>query len=95
MNTVRGFLIISFVICGTYSFSQNGDYTASRTLLTPVIDGHMDDEAWKDVEWGGNLIQFEPYNGKSASQSTQYKISYDDNNLFVLIRCHDTEAEKI
>jgi hypothetical protein len=61
----------------------------------PVIDGKSDDAAWQKVEWSGDFLQREPYEGKPPSQQTAFKILYDDKNLYVVIRAFDTEADKI
>ena len=61
----------------------------------PVIDGRLSDSAWREVQWGDNFTQFEPYNLKAPSQQTAFKILYDNNNLYVGIRCYDTEPGKI
>lgn len=61
----------------------------------PVIDGKMDDPAWELVEWGGNFLQRFPDAGKSPSQQTQFKILYDEKNLYVGIRAFDDPAKII
>jgi hypothetical protein len=61
----------------------------------PVIDGRLTDAAWKLAKWGDNFTQFEPYNGKPPSQKTQFKILYDNNNLYIGVRCFDTDPSKI
>jgi len=61
----------------------------------PVIDGLLTDKAWSEVAWGDDFIQFEPSNNKPPSQKTAFKILYDDNNIYVGIRCYDTEPDKI
>ncbi|MFH0841891.1 MAG: DUF5916 domain-containing protein [Bacteroidota bacterium] len=55
----------------------------------------MDDECWGSVDWGGGFIQMSPEENKPPSQETSFKILYDNNNLYVLIRAHDTEPDKI
>lgn len=77
-------------------FSQNRTYTTSRIEGSPpVIDGLMDDPAWKTAEWSGDFTQKEPYENAKPSQETAFKVLYDDNNLYILIRAFDTEPEKI
>jgi hypothetical protein len=79
-------------------FSQDVERKSYQTTFTdtpPVIDGLMTDECWKKVEWGGNFTQTQPYENKPPTQETQFRILYDDNNLYVFIRANDTEADKI
>ncbi|MFQ5633227.1 MAG: DUF5916 domain-containing protein, partial [bacterium] len=61
----------------------------------PVIDGISNDVVWQKVEWSGDFLQREPYEGKDPSQKTAFKILYDDKNLYVVVRAYDTEPDKI
>jgi len=61
----------------------------------PVIDGLLDDEIWNTLEWSGDFVQREPYEGEQPTQQTLFKIIYDDNNLYVAIKAQDTETDKI
>ncbi len=71
-------------------------YNTSKVEGTPpVIDGRLNDEAWKQVKWGNDFTEFQPDQGKKPSQKTAFKILYDDKNLYVGIRCYDTEPGKI
>lgn len=71
-------------------------YVAERVVgKAPVIDGKLNDKAWSEAKWGDGFYQFQPYNGKKATQKTDFKILYDNNNLYVAIRCYDSEPNKI
>ena len=71
-------------------------YTTIRlSTAKPVIDGKLDDDCWKTGEWGGDFTQWIPKEGAKPSQETQFKILYDDKNLYVAIRAFDKEPKKI
>lgn len=71
-------------------------YTTTRlTTPKPIIDGKLNDECWKTGEWGGNFTQWIPKEGAKPSQETQFKILYDDKNIYVAIRAFDKEPHKI
>ncbi len=71
-------------------------YTTQRVNpLPPFIDGVLDDPAWQGADWQGDFIQREPYEGKPPSQQTEFKILYDDKHLYVAIRAHDTDPDRI
>ena len=55
----------------------------------PVIDGRLDDPAWKEGEWAGDYIQQMPTEGAKPSQPTEIKILYDEKNVYVAIRAYD------
>jgi hypothetical protein len=61
----------------------------------PVLDGKADDACWDKVEWGGQFVQSEPRGGEAPSEPTEFKVMYDDKNVYVLVRCHDSQAKTI
>jgi hypothetical protein len=61
----------------------------------PAIDGKADDPCWDKVEWGGQFVQTDPRCGEAPTEPTEFKVMYDDKNLYVLIRCHDSKAGEI
>jgi hypothetical protein len=72
-------------------------YTTTRlTTAKPVIDGKLDDECWKTTGvWAGDYHQYVPNEGAKPSYPTEFKILYDDKNLYVAFRAFDGEPEKI
>jgi len=70
-------------------------YTAKRISSPPVINGVLDDESWKSGTWEGNFTQNQPYSGRSESQKTEFKIVFDENNLYVAIKAYDTCPDSI
>ena len=86
------FLIISF------SFGQTPEkksYKATQVSTAPVIDGFVDDDVWKQGEWIDDFTQFEPYNGQKTSQRTEFKIIFDEDNLYLAIKAFDTSPDSI
>jgi len=63
--------------------------TIELTGPPPVIDGRLDDAAWKQGEWAGDYIQQMPTEGAKPSQPTEIKILYDAKNVYIAIRAHD------
>ncbi len=71
-------------------------YTSQRIVNKPRIDGKLDDKCWlTEGYWDGNFIQQQPQQGREPSQKTEVKILYNDDNLYVAIRCYDNEPKKI
>ena len=94
--------IILFILSGLCIFSfaavkaQTKTYqTHKLTQKSPVIDGKYEEAAWDAVEWSGNFIQREPNDGAKPSQNTIFKILFDDNNLYIVIRALDSVAGEI
>lgn len=74
---------------------QPKSYTAQRAEKTPRIDGQLADDCWRDANWAGGFVQYEPLPDAAPSQQTLYAILYDDNNLYVAIKALDSEPDKI
>jgi hypothetical protein len=87
-----------FLLLISSSFGQNSEkkrYKATHISESPSIDGVIDDKVWNEGEWTDDFTQFEPYNGKKPSQHTEFKILFDDNNLFVAIKSFDSSPDSI
>lgn len=61
----------------------------------PEIDGVLDDACWLEGEWTGTFRQNMPEEGAQPSQKTEFKILFDDENIYVAIKAFDNEPEKI
>ena len=70
-------------------------YKATYVTSAPSIDGFLNDSIWKEGEWVDDFTQNEPFNGRPASQRTEFKILFDDNNLYVAIKALDTNPDSI
>ena len=71
-------------------------YTTTRlTTPKPTIDGVLNDVCWNTGEWAGEFTQWIPSEGAKPSQETEFKILYDDRNLYVALRGFDKEPSKI
>lgn len=70
-------------------------YHTQRISGSITLDGIPNEEAWNAVEWGGDFIQYQPNEGKSPSQQTNFKILYDDKFLYIAYLCHDKAPDSI
>jgi hypothetical protein len=97
MKNLSFLFIYSLIFLSALSGQNPGKktYTAGRIQTAPVINGILDDEAWLTGTWIDDFTQFEPYNGKAASQRTEFKVLFDDNNLYVAIKALDTNPDSI
>ncbi|MGD0753858.1 MAG: DUF5916 domain-containing protein [Bacteroidales bacterium] len=88
-------LIVSLFITSGFGQIVRKQYTATRIMVPPVINGILDDEAWQAGTWAGGFTQNQPYDGRPESQRTEFKILFDDNNLYVAIKAYDTSPDSI
>ena len=59
--------------------------------LTPVIDGRLDDTIWTLAPVFGDFIQREPEVGAPSTEVTEFRVSYDDRNLYIAIWAYETD----
>ncbi|MEE8348361.1 MAG: carbohydrate binding family 9 domain-containing protein, partial [Acidobacteriota bacterium] len=69
--------------------------TLTKTSTPPVLDGRLDDAAWRDSEIIGNFIQKDPEEGMPASERTEVRALFDEQNLYFGVSCQDAQAERI
>ena len=62
-----------------------------RAGSPPRIDGRLDDEVWKSAHPIGELTQIEPHEGGPPSEASDIRLLYDDDNLYIGVRCYDRE----
>jgi hypothetical protein len=86
------FLIIPFVYGQEL---EKRKYKATRITVAPVINGILDDETWQAGTWDDNFTQNEPYNGRPAVQRTEFKILFDEDNLYVAVKAFDSSPDSI
>jgi hypothetical protein len=70
-------------------------YHVTRISNTPDIDGILDEEVWNLGVWENGFTQNRPYDGRPSSQKTDFKVLFDDNNLYVAIKCYDSSPDSI
>jgi len=68
-----------------------GVAVAARTGSPPRIDGDLDDPAWRSARPLENMVQSYPEPGKAPSFSTDVKLLYDRENLYLAADCKDPE----
>lgn len=90
-------LIIALCMSYSLSFSQDitREYITTKTNEPPIIDGHIDDACWQAASVTSDFNMYQPYDDRSASFNTEFKILYDNNNIYIAVRAYDPEPSKI
>jgi hypothetical protein len=60
---------------------------ASRLTEAVVVDGRLDDPAYRDVKPFGDFIQQEPHEGQPSTFRTDVWLLFDDRAIYVAARC--------
>lgn len=68
---------------------------ANRIESGPAIDGALTDAVWMNAAWFSNFRQSEPRYGEPASEKTEVAFLYDTNNIFIGVRCLDSNPSGI
>ena len=69
---------------------------ASRTETAPTLDGDvLGDPAWSEATAAEGFVQNAPDEGRPATERTEVFITYDDENLYVGVVCHDRDPSGI
>jgi hypothetical protein len=96
---MKSLIILAIILLFTSgAFGQTPEkkqYKVTKISVAPVINGILDDESWLAGDWIDDFTQNEPYNGSPASQRTEFKVLFDDNNLYVAIKAYDTSPDSI
>jgi hypothetical protein len=92
---VLGLLIAntSAVAAGLTVQSSDGRRTVQAVeLRTPIVlDGVLNEEAWRDAEPTGEFVQAEPDEGQPSSEPTEVRIAYDREALYIAVDCRDRD----
>ena len=59
------------------------------------IDGKFDEPEWGEIQFMGNFTQREPEFGEPATEDTRFALLYNQQQLYIGIKCFDKEPNKI
>jgi hypothetical protein len=68
---------------------------AVRTDKVVEIDGKLDELAWQKAWIETNFVQNYPDEGKLPSERTELRVLYDEDAIYIGIRCYDSQPQKI
>lgn len=89
-------IFLLFLACAAVMLSaQPRTIRAVRTQTPPVIDGYGNDDVWKNANTGSDLLQRQPQEGSPESERTEFKILFDDQNIYVYGMMYDSNPDSI
>jgi len=68
---------------------------AVRLAEALVIDGLLREPAYSQVPAISDFVQQEPHEGEPATESTELWIFFDATNLYIAVRCLDSQPDRI
>lgn len=75
--------------------AQSKSTSTVKVNEAPVIDGLLNDSVWKKGIPINDFLQQEPVPGNTPSLKTEFRIIYDNENLYIGVMCYDDEPDKI
>lgn len=81
-------ILIVFLISTVIVFGQQQQRTITAKYINEkiTVDGIMDEEVWQTAYVGDDFWQFFPSDSSVSINPTEFRILYDDNNLYIGIR---------
>ena len=81
----------------TISRDDRGRATVRAVRLTQPLrlDGRLDEEVYTTVPAAGGFIQQLPQEGVPPTELTDIWVFFDDENLYVAVRCFDSQPDRI
>ena len=69
--------------------------TALRVTQKIVVDGELSEAAWREARPIGKFTQREPKSGVPPTEPTDVLVLFDQNSLYIGIRCRDSQPDSI
>lgn len=110
IHYVKTILICNLIICFRFVSSGNTQSIASLVnpsesalktvnackIISPIhLDGKFSEACWDSAEVITGFTQREPHEGEPATEKTEVKIIYDNENMYVGVICYDSEPDLI
>ncbi len=101
------YLIIILCVSGSSVSISTAQDSAQSGALSPykykikavqsriALDGLLTESAWAEAQPIGEIRQREPHQGEAASERTEVKLVFDDENIYVGVMCFDSEPSRI
>ncbi|OJH38585.1 carbohydrate binding family 9 domain-containing protein [Cystobacter ferrugineus] len=93
-------VLLALLAPGKASAQEDGvgplaGFEAARTGEPPRVDGRLDEPTWSQVPVFSRFHQNFPTFGAPPSEHTEVRVLYDDSNLYVGVRCLDSQPQSI
>lgn len=70
--------------------------TPIATTSAPIVlDGSLDEDAWRGAPRIGELVQRQPATGQAPSERTEVALLRDANNLYIGVVAYDSEPRRV
>jgi len=91
LQFAAGVLLLLSTSALAFNEGERKSFTISRTTVSPVIDGSLDDEAWCHAAVVDDFHQTMPTDGAIPTERTVVRVMYDDEYLYIAADLHDSD----
>ena len=85
---------VGFAAVSVYAQSTGPPHVSAMRIQTaPELDGRVDEAWWSSIDPATGFVQRNPDEGAAATEETEVRFAYDDENLYIGIRCMDSEPQ--
>ena len=98
LRTCCALLLLTGVAYGApaQQVREPADEVRAYRLTAPLrIDGRLDEEIYASIAPIDGFVQQLPVEGVPATEPTELWVFFDEDNLYVAARCHDSQADRI
>ena len=106
MRHLAGFLFLLLAPAALTAQTEAGDTDplgragvrtarAARAVEAPVLDGRDTDPAWHAAPVIDRFLEYEPDEGAETRFRTEARVTYDDRNLYLLVRMYDPAPDSM
>jgi len=91
-------LVFLILLSSTLLFwlsAEELEISALETSRPISVDGDLSEPHWQKAQKVTGFTQREPAEGESASEPTELRILYDDDNLYIGVICLDSQPHRI
>ena len=91
-------ILLLFASDAAAVYTVNGErksFEIRRAHSQPVIDGRLDDDAWRDAAYVDDFHQTAPSDGAQPTERTIVRVTYDDEFLYIAADLRDSDPQAI
>lgn len=92
---MKKLVFISFLFFTFWCHAQKKTLQAELTKENILIDGKLDEPAWKNVSPATDFVMYQPDNGKPIpdSQKTEVRVLYNNDAIYIAATLHDDPSK--
>jgi hypothetical protein len=91
-------LLVVLLVCPAAAGAQDAEQVTIRAVRVTqplVIDGRLDDAVYQTIQPAPPFRQQEPQVGELATEQTELWVLFDDRNVYVSARMHDSAPDRM